>query len=102
YGIDLATGARKLLLKKQISAQFVPSPNGKSILYWGDDASWYVLDSQTGEKRPISKGVPTVFADTSDDHNNLVTPPSQVIGWSKDGNAVLASDGFDVWKLPVN
>jgi len=46
--------------------------------------------------------VPTVLADTSDDHNNLVTPPIAPIGWSKDGNSVLVSDAFDVWKVPVN
>jgi len=43
-----------------------------------------------------------VLADTSDDHNNLVTPPIAPIGWSKDGNSVLVSDAFDVWKVPVN
>ncbi len=102
YTIDLATGARKLALKKHISPAMSPSPNGKQVLYWGDDAQWYVLDVASGEKRVISKGVPTVFADTSDDHNNLVTPPNQIFGWAKDGSAVLVSDGFDVWKLPVN
>lgn len=102
YGVDLATGARKLLLKKQLSPQMVPSPNGKQMLFWGDDAQWHVMDVATGEQRNVSKGVPTVFADTADDHNNLVAPPNAILGWSKDGNSVLASDGFDVWKLPIN
>jgi dipeptidyl aminopeptidase/acylaminoacyl peptidase len=102
YTVDLSTGARKLVLKKHISPQLIPSPTGKQVVYWGDDAQWWVMDAVTGEKKEISKGVPTVFADTSDDHNNLVTPPSQMLGWSKDGSAVLASDGFDVWKIPVN
>ena len=34
--------------------------------------------------------------------DTLVAPPTQVFGWSKDGNAVLISDGFDVWKVPTN
>jgi dipeptidyl aminopeptidase/acylaminoacyl peptidase len=102
YSVDLTTGARKLVLKKHISPQFIPSPNGKQVVFWNSDAQWYVMDAITGEKKPLSKGVPTVFADTSDDHNNLVTPPDQVFGWTKDGSAILASDGFDVWKLPVN
>ena len=102
YGVDLATGERKPLLKKHIASQLLASPNGKNILYWGDDAQWWVVDVASGQKRELTKGVPTVFADTSDDHNNLVTPPVAPVGWSKDGNAVLLSDAFDVWKVPVN
>ena len=60
-----------------------------------------MADVATGEKHDITKGVPTVFADTSDDHNNLVPPPTRPLGWTKDGSAVLLSDGFDVWKVPV-
>ena len=102
YGVDLMTGERKPLLKKHIASQLLPSPNGKDILFWGDDAQWWVVDVASGQKRELTKSVPTVFADTSDDHNNLVTPPVTPIAWAKDGSAVLVSDAFDVWKVPVN
>ncbi len=102
YGVDVSTGARTLLLKKHIASAMQPSPNGKSILFWGDDAQWWTIDVATGAKHELTKGIPTVFADTSDDHNNLVTPPGQSFGWSKDGSSVLVSDGFDAWKVPVN
>ena len=75
YGVDLATGERKPLLKKHIASQLLPSPNGKSILFWGDDAQWWIVDVASGQKRELTKGVPSMFADTSDDHNNLVAPP---------------------------
>ena len=101
YGVDLETGARKMLLEKHIPSVELPSPDGRDMLYWGDNAQWWVGDVVTGEKRDITTGVPTVFADTSDDHNNLVTPPGALFGWAKDGSAVLLSDGFDVWKVPV-
>ncbi|MFI5229464.1 MAG: prolyl oligopeptidase family serine peptidase, partial [Gemmatimonadales bacterium] len=101
YGVDLTTGARTLLLKKHLASAMLAAPNGQSLLYWGDDAQWWVLNIGTGEKRELTKGVPTVFADTADDHNNIVTPPDQSFGWSKDGSAVLVSDGFDVWKVPA-
>ena len=101
YSVDLKTGERKLVLKKHIPSAQVPSPDGRSLLYWGDDAQWWVADVATGEKHSITKGVPAVFADTSDDHNNLVTPPNPPLGWAKDGSAVLVSDGFDVWKIPT-
>ena len=102
YGVDLGTGQRKLLLKKHIASTLMPSPTGRQILFWSDDAQWSVLDVATGDKRVISRGVPTVFADTSDDHNNIVTPPVPPVAWTKDGSAVLVSDAFDVWKLPVS
>ena len=102
YGVDLATGQRKLLLKKHLASALMPSPNGRQVLFWSDDAQWSVVDVATGDKRVISRGVPAVFADTADDHNNIVTPPDPPIAWTKDGNAVLVSDAFDVWKLPVN
>lgn len=102
YGVDLATGQRKLLLKKHLASTLMPSPNGRQILFWSDDAQWSVLDVVSGETRVISRGVPAVFADTSDDHNNIVTPPDPPIAWTKDGSSVLVSDAFDVWKLPVN
>jgi dipeptidyl aminopeptidase/acylaminoacyl peptidase len=102
YSIDLATGAKKQLLKKHITPQYFWSPNGSEMLFWGGDAQWHVMTAATGDDRVITKGVPTLFADTSDDHNNLVTPPDQVVGWSKDGNSVLLADGFDVWKVPAN
>ena len=102
YGIDLTTGAKKSLLKKHITPAFVPSPSGGQMLFWGADAQWHVMNVATGDDKIISKGVPTVFADTSDDHNNLVTPPDAPLGWAKDGSAVLLSDGYDVWKVPTN
>jgi dipeptidyl aminopeptidase/acylaminoacyl peptidase len=102
YSVDLATGERKLLMKKRPSTPTLPEPNGKRVLYWGDDLHWWTLDVTTGEKKNITKGVPAVFRDTSDDHNPLVAPPTQPFGWSKDGSAILLSDGYDVWRVPVN
>ncbi len=101
YAVDLATGARKRVLEKHIASAIVASPNGRELLYWDDNAQWAVMDVVTGDTHEISKGVPTVFADTSDDHNNIVTPPDQVFGWTKDGSAVIVSDAFDAWKVPV-
>jgi dipeptidyl aminopeptidase/acylaminoacyl peptidase len=102
YGIDLTTGEKRPLLKKHITPAFLPSPSGGQMLFWGADAQWHVMNVTTGDERTLTKGVPTVFADTSDDHNNLVAPPNNAMGWSKDGSAVLLSDGYDVWKVPAN
>ena len=101
YGVDVHTGQRQLLLKKHIPSTQVPSPDGKELLYWGDDAQYWVLDVVTGAKRSITKGLAVTFANTDDDHNNLVPPPRFPLGWAKDGSAVLLSDGWDIWKVPT-
>ena len=100
YTIDMKTGERKLALGKYLG-QTLPSADGTLLLYYGMDTSYHVLDMGTGEKRNLTRGVPTVFGDTADDHNNLVPPPFAPLGWAKDGSAVLLSDGWDVWKVPA-
>jgi len=100
YTIDLKTGERKRALQKHLG-QTAPSPDGTMLLYFGMDTSFHVLDMTTGQTRTITRGVPAVFGDTADDHNNLVPPPFQPMGWSKDGSTVLLTDGWDVYKVPT-
>lgn len=101
YIVDLRSGKRDLVLKKHRPAVRVASPNGKEELYWGDDGNYWVLDLATGAKRNITKSTGVNFSNTDDDHNYLVPPPRPPFGWTKDGAAVLLSDGWDVWKVPV-
>ena len=101
YSVDLKTGARKIAIKKALAFFSLPSPDGRELLYWGDDGHYYVLDVATGEKRNVTKAVPMSFVNDEDDHNNLVPPPRRPFGWAKDGSAVLLNDGWDVWKVPV-
>jgi dienelactone hydrolase len=98
YTVDLKSGERRRALVKYLG-QTQPSPDGTLLLYYGMDTSYYVLDMGTGEKRNITRGVPTVFGDTADDHNNLVPPAFAPMGWARDGSAVLLSDGWDVWRV---
>ena len=106
YSIDLKTGTRSIALKKYLPAggpaMGLPSPDGKQLLYWGDDANYWVMDLATGQKRSLTKDAAVSFANTDDDHNNLVAPPRQAFAWAKDGSAVLLSDGWDVWRVPVS
>jgi dipeptidyl aminopeptidase/acylaminoacyl peptidase len=101
YAVDLKTGARNVVLKKDLSFFGLASPDGRQLLYWGDDANYWALDLATGQKRNITKEVPARFANTDDDHNNIVPPPRAVLAWAKDARAVLLSDGWDVWRVPV-
>jgi dipeptidyl aminopeptidase/acylaminoacyl peptidase len=101
YGIDLRTGARTSAIKKQASSLMLPSPDGTQALYWGQDGHWYVLDVAAGTSRNVTKSAPVSFADDEDDHNNLYPPAQQAFGWTRDGSAVLLSDGWDAWLVPV-
>jgi dipeptidyl aminopeptidase/acylaminoacyl peptidase len=101
YTIDLRTGARKEALKKSATPVTMPAPDGRQVLYWGEDGHYYVLDATTGESRNITRSVPASFVDTEDDHNDLNPPAIFPVSWAKDGSAVLLSDNWDVWKVPT-
>jgi dipeptidyl aminopeptidase/acylaminoacyl peptidase len=105
YQVDLKTGARKLVFKKQPTTNTLlrSSPNGLRALYWGTDGHWWVHDYATGAQKNITKGVTaTSFVDVEDDHNNIFPPSYQALGWSKDNANVILSDGWDLWKVPVD
>ena len=99
YVIDAATGERRLALKR---ARWYngTSPDGESLLYY-DDGHFFVQDMATGQAKNITMGVPTSFINTENDHN-VVKPPTQPVGWVKGSKAVLISDNWDIWRVPVD
>ena len=100
YTIDLRTGQTRLALEQ--STPFTSaSPDGTKLLVWGIDGHYHAVDLATGAKRNITQGVQASFVDTEDDHNNAYPQPQNSFGWAKDGSAVLLSDGWDVWRVPV-
>jgi dipeptidyl aminopeptidase/acylaminoacyl peptidase len=98
YVVDPSTGQRKIALKK---ARYVmgPSPDGTKFLYY-DDGVFFAYDMGSGKSANLTSKIPAKFWDTEDDHNQ-VKPPTQSLGWSKDSAAVVLSDGWDLWKVPV-
>ena len=54
-----------------------------------------------GTHTNITENADVSFVDTEDDHN-VVNPPRRPIGWSSDGNHVLLSDGWDIWKVSID
>ncbi len=98
YTVDLATGERKLALKKA-QHYISPSPDGTKLLHY-DDGVFSVYDVAAGKSTAITAKIPTTFWDTESDVNQ-VKPPAPALGWAKDGSAVLISDMWDIWKVPV-
>jgi dipeptidyl aminopeptidase/acylaminoacyl peptidase len=99
YGVNLQTGERKFALK-QARYSFGTSPDGTHVLYY-DDGSFFTFNLANGKSYNITKQIAADFVDTDDDHN-VVKPPRRPLGWSSDSAAVLLSDGWDVWKVPVH
>jgi len=98
YVIDMATGARRLALKR---ARWYngPSPDGKSFLYY-EDGNYHIYSMESGQTRNITINAPISFVDAEDDHN-VVRPPTGSIGWTKDSASVLLTDNWDIWQVPV-
>lgn len=99
YVVDLKTGARKLAVKKS-RWNYGPSPDGTHFLYY-DDGNFFTYDMAAGKSYNITDKVPTSFIDTEDDHN-VTKPPTNIVGWTKDGASVLLSDDWDIWNVPVH
>jgi acetyl esterase/lipase len=98
YVISSRTG-EKTLVKREAHSVSQLSPDGRTVLFW-DDGQWHAYDVATKVTTNITKAAPVSFVDTEDDHN-VDRPPTQVIGFSKDGKFVLLQDNYDVWKVAL-
>ena len=98
YVIDTRSGERKLAVKRTPNRELV-SPDGSRFLYF-EDGQYRVFDMATGTSRVVTAGAPVSFVNTADDHN-VDRPPVPPVGWAKDGSAVLLSDNWDIWRVPV-
>ena len=75
------------------------SPDGLHFLYY-QDGVFFSYDMVTGKSADLTSKIPSKFYDVDNDVN-VVKPPTPSLGWSKDSSAVLLSDGWDVWQVPV-
>lgn len=100
YVIDPKTGGRQKALTK-VRFYFGPSADGSKLLYH-DDGHFYAFDIASGKSINLTAKISTTsFVDTEDDHN-IAKPPTNVLGWSKDSQFVLLSDGWDLWKVAAD
>ncbi|MCZ8202966.1 prolyl oligopeptidase family serine peptidase [Gemmatimonas sp.] len=96
--VNARTG-EKTLVKKEARAQAQLSPDGRTVVYW-DDGHWQAYDVATKATTTITKNAPVTFVDTEDDHN-VDRPPTQFLGFSRDGRFVLLQDNYDVWRVAL-
>ena len=77
-----------------------PSPDGESLLYY-DAGHFHVYSMKSGTSKNITMGAPVSFINTESDVN-VVDPPTQPMGWTKDNKSVLINDNWDIWQIPVD
>ncbi len=100
YAIEPATGKRTQVLTKARHF-FGTDPAGTRVLHH-DGGHFHVVDLATGQGVNITERiVATAFVDLDDDHN-VTKPPTRTLGWSRDGQSVLISDGYDLWKVAAD
>ena len=99
--VDLATGQRSEILSRIDDGYLQPSPGGRFLLYFQDDHFWTV---NTASKTVfnITKAVSTSFVDRESDATVRQKPAFGVAGWTKNDNAVLLYDKFDVWEVAAD
>ena len=93
--IDLRTGRKRLALMAAVGVG-TPSPDGQRFWFYSDN-NYFVFEMSSGQSRNITRALPTTFSADRDDPRGL----RPVLGWSSDSRALLITDGWDVWNIPV-
>jgi len=101
YLLDIAHGTKKLLLEKQSGNQSLTffSPGGKFVTYYREKR-WWAYEIRSGKTIDLTGTVPAVFEDQQYDWAGDV-PPYGCAGWTKNDNAILLYDQFDLWQISL-
>jgi dipeptidyl aminopeptidase/acylaminoacyl peptidase len=95
YVLDGATGARKLVGKKQRGGA-TWSPDGRFLLTF-DGKDWTTIATD-GKTANLTGSLPVKFS--NEEHDSPSTAPAYgSAGWTKDGKWVLLYDRFDIWRV---
>lgn len=97
--VDLASGDRTRIKERIVEDRYIQaSPGGRYLLYVQDDHYW-TLNVITRSLVNITKNVQTTFVDRESDATIEQKPPFGVAGWTKNDEAVILYDRFDLWKV---
>jgi dipeptidyl aminopeptidase/acylaminoacyl peptidase len=102
YLLDLDRGERTKIKERLGDDRSVQqSPGGRYLLYVQDDHYWTV-NVATRAVVNITKTAPTVFVDRESDATTKQKPAFGVAGWTRNDEAVILYDKFDLWKVTVD
>jgi dipeptidyl aminopeptidase/acylaminoacyl peptidase len=96
--VDIDSGTRTRV-KDRIEDQYLQaSPGGRYLIYFQADQYW-TIDTATRTTVSISRAATSMFVDRDSDATIKQKPPFGVAGWTKNDEAVLLYDKFDIWKV---
>jgi dipeptidyl aminopeptidase/acylaminoacyl peptidase len=102
YLIDLERGERTKIKERLGDDRYVQqSPGGRYLLYVQDDHYWTV-NVATRAVVNITKTVPAIFVDRESDATIKQKPAFGVAGWTKNDEAVIVYDKFDLWRVTAD
>lgn len=98
YLVDLESGTRTRL-QERIDDRFLRvSPGGRYLLYVQADQYW-TINTSTKAVVNITKSAATAFVNRESDATVKQKPPFGVAGWTKNDEAVILNDKFDLWQV---
>jgi len=97
--VSTLTGERIAINPKAAKSQFQLSPHGDYALWYDDNAkAWFSFSAATRKATNLTGKTGVSF---TDEENDSPTDPEVygVAGWTKDDQAVLLFDRYDIWKV---
>lgn len=95
--IDTRTGERTKVLEK-VRYFFGGSSTGRYLL-WFEGRDWWTYDITTGTRANVTNAGDDRFLNTEYDYPVEQKPSRSTGGWTKDDDAILIYDRYDVWSF---
>jgi dipeptidyl aminopeptidase/acylaminoacyl peptidase len=99
--IDLTSGERTKVLEKIDDGYLSAGPAGRYLLFFRDGHYW-TLDTTSRAVTNITKSAATSFVNRESDNTSAQKPPYGVAGWTKNDDAVLLYDKYDIWQVSTD
>lgn len=102
YGVDLQTGAKKLLLKKYSGSNqmVLMSPKGKYITYF-KESDWFIYDIKKDKHTNITRNRIAELSRPDFEMNTDWVPYGNP-GFTTDEKSLLLYDKYDIWEVSVD
>ncbi len=100
FHVSLADGSRKEVVRRLRNESASLSPEGRFVAYY-DDGHWHLYDSESGDTRNLTEGLPVPFA--NEDHDYPQPAPGYGMGgWVEKDSALFIYDKYDIWQFPTD
>lgn len=103
YLVDLKKRTKKLIAAPDLEkpANIKVAPSGNYLLYFTKKSGWFVYDLKSKQHRNISKLLPTSTIGQEYAFTNSIAPYG-FAGFTKDEDAILIYDRYDIWKVDLH